>query len=1025
MTRKLLSLLILLGAAIFLPAQSITTAEFSGMALTADERPMPGVTITAVHTPTGTEYTVITRDDGRFNIPGVRVGGPYLVTASLEGFQDEKAADVYLRLGENKQLTFRMKLASDLGEVTVTASDEILSTAKTGAAQNITTEAIENMPSIARNFSDFTRMVPQVNIAENFSDAAYSVGGRNNRYNNVQIDGAVNNDVFGLADSGTPGGQAGTTPISLDAIQEFQVVLAPYDVRQGGFTGGGINAVTRTGSNRLHGSAFFYGRNQSFVGKGADETDYKDFTEKQMGFRLGGPVQKDKIFFFVNAEFTRRSQPNDYVIDDSGNSNDFGGSSVSVADVERFINICKNVYGYDPGSYGLFTSHRDSNKIFGRVDFNLSSAHRMTLRHNFVDGTDDILSRSGGSFTFSKGGYTFLNRTYSTVAQLDSFFGNNMANELRVNFTAIRDKREVPDLFPNVSVGVGGKYLYAGSERYSGANGLDQDIVEITDNFTLFRGAHTIVIGTHNEIFNFSNLFIRDISGTWQFSSLDNFETGKASRYEYSFSTVPGDPMWQARFKVYQLGLYAGDTWTVRPNFNLTFGLRMDIPVFGKIPSANPSVAAQFGIPTDQVPSGNILLSPRMGFNWNIFGDQKTLLRGGAGIFSGRTPYVWISNQFGNTGMEFTRYDIRSGVPKFVADPANQPKGFTGASNEIDLIDQDFKFPQVARFDIALDRELFWGFKGTVEALYTKNIKEVLYQNINLKQTGSDPFDGRPVYKSRINPGLTDVIYLTNTAKGYQYSLSFMLQKPIRSGGYFNFSYTYGQAKDQNSASSSQARSSFQYNHAGWDPNNPALTPSNQDIRHRFALGFSYNLKLIKSAPTNLTIFYNGRSGRPYSTRYYSDVNGDGSVYNDLIYVPRSADEILLQQGTWADLDKYISEDPALDAARGSIIGRNASREPWFNRADFRLLQDIPLPYKEGHKLQFSLDIMNLFNLFNKNWGKYQYVYYRGDSPLDYLGVDTATGKPKFKFSKTGQSHYDVDQLMSRWQMQLGIRYIF
>jgi len=1025
MKKQLLCLLFfsLLPALMF--AQSITTAEFSGTVLSNENLPMPGVTIKAVHVPTGTVFTTITRDDGRFNIPAVRVGGPYTVTASLEGFKDETIDSVFVKLGENKQFTFTLNLANvDLGEVTVVATDDVLSLARTGAAQNVTEAAIDNMPSITRNFSDFARLVPQVNISENFSEAAYSVAGRNNRYNNVQIDGAVNNDVFGLADSGSPGGQAGTTPISLDAIQEFQIVLAPYDVRQGGFTGGGINAITRGGTNSFHGSAFFYYRNQDFVGNGPDDTEYGEFSDKQMGFRLGGPIVKDRVFFFVNGEFTRRGQPVDFVIDDSGSSNDFGGNSVSVADAERFTQIC-NSYGYDPGSYGEVSNNRDSNKFFGRGDININKDHRLTVRFNFVDATNDILSRSGGSFGFGNNGYTFANRTYSLVGQLDSIFAGNFANELRINYTAIRDSRDVPSLFPNVSVGVNGYYLYAGTERYSGANGLDQDIIEITDNVTWFMGKHTLVLGTHNEFFDFGNLFIRDITGTYQFSNLDNFAIGKASRYEYSYSNVAGEPRWWAQFGVAQLGFYVGDTYAIRPNVSLTFGLRMDVPIIGEKPSYNARTEEIFGYRTDEVATGNILWSPRLGFNWDVFQDQKTIVRGGVGIFSGRTPYVWISNQFSNTGIEFTRYDIRSNVPTFVPDPDNQPKGFASASNEVDVMDPDFKFPQVVRTDFGVDRELPYGMKATFELLWSKNLSEVLYQNPNLVKSGNDPIDLRPLYKNRKDSTLTDLIYLTNTDAGYQYSLSFQLQKNFGKGAWINGSYTYGEAKDVNSATSSQARSSFQYNHISGDPNAPYLTASNQDIRHRIALGASYTLNFIPVAPTTLSIFYNGRSGRPYSTRYTNDLNGDGSQYNDCIYVPASADEVIVTGGTWDDLNTYISGDPGLNDARGTVVWRNASYEPWYHRVDFRLLQDVNIPKLEGHKFQFSLDIMNFLNLFNSDWGKYEYVYYRGDSPLTNNGVDAATGKQKIGFNRSNQRRYDMDQLLSRWQMQIGFRYIF
>jgi len=1022
-----IGLLMLLSMPVLVLGQGATTAEFSGIILSSDEMPLPGAEVTAVHVPTGTTYTTISRADGRFNIPAVRVGGPYTVTVTMEGFKTDTANDVYVKLGENKQLSYKLVLANvDLGEVTVVASEAELSTARTGAAHNVSQAAIENMPSISRNFSDFTRLVPQVNISENFSDQAYSVAGKNNRYNNVQIDGAVNNDLFGLADSGSPGGQAGTNPISLDAIQEFQIVIAPYDVRQGGFTGGGINAITRSGTNQWHGSVFYYGRWDALVGKGEDDTPVGEFKEQQYGFRLGGPIMKDKFFFFVNGEITRRSQPNDYLIDDSGNSNDWGGAAVSLADVQRFLDICAG-YGYDPGGYGEYTARRDSNKFFGRADFNINDKHRLTARFNWVDALSDILSRAGNSFSFGNAGYTMENDTYSTVGQLDSVIGDNMANEFRINYTIIRDARATPgDRFPNVSVSVNGYTMVAGTERYSTANSLDQDVLEITDNLSFFLGKHTLVIGTHNEIFDFSNVFIRDNFGTYRFSNLNNFEAGLANRYELSFSNIASEPRWAAEFGVAQLGFYIGDTYQMRPNLNLTFGLRMDVPIIGDEPSYNELVEDVFGIDTREMASGNILWSPRLGFNWDMAGDGKSLLRGGVGVFSGRTPYVWISNQFGNTGIEFTRYYVTgSSVPAFVADPDNQPKGFAVQTSEINVMDKDFLFPQVARINLAYDRELPWGLKGTVEGIFTQNISDVLIQNINLVQTANDAWDRRAYYGGRRSSAFSDVIYLKNTNEGFQYSLSFSLQRRLPNNGFIQGAYNYGGAQDVNSGSSSQARSNFQYNHIGIDANRPSLTASNQDIRHRIGIGVSYVLDLLKKHPTTLTVFYNGRSGRAYSSRFYDDENNDGSLYNDLIYVPRSEDEIILTGGTWADLNAYIEGDEGLSKYRGQIIPRNASYEPWYHRADFRLLQDFSIPGLEGHKLQFSWDIQNFLNLFNSSWGKYQYVYYRGDAPMSYGGVDSATGKPKYAFLKTGTNRYDTDIMLSRWQMQFGIRYIF
>ena len=1037
--RKLCVILCVLLLPALILAQGVTTAAFSGRVTDADGNPLVGVTIVAIHNPTGTIFNGVSRTDGYFNIPAVKVGGPYTVSAIFEGFKRQDIKDIILRLGEDRSLNFRMILETIQEEIMVSAPNPVISQNRTGAAQNVTTAVIESLPSLGRTFGDFARLSPQVDSG----GGGFNAAGRNNRYNNIQIDGAVNNDLFGLSSTGTPGVSA---PISLDAVQEFQIVIAPYDVRQGGFTGGGLNAITRSGTNDFNASLFFFGRNQEFVGDGPDQAAYTDFKDIQYGFRLGGPIIKDKMFFFVNGEIGTRSNPATYVIDDSGNFNDFGGANVSVADAQRFRDILINQYGYDPGGFGAgyMTQEANNSKLFIRVDYNINAKNRLTFRHNYVNGLMDNNPSKASSyvFPFADVFYRLKSKTNSTVVQLNSTLSKNLFNELTLNYTTVRDFREIPnadDPFPQVNVTVSGLYkLTAGTEQYSAANGLDQDIIEITDNVTWFKGKHTFVLGTHNEIFKFSNLYIRNLYGYWEFSSLSNFEIGKPSRYYHDFITADPAEMWQPEFWVKQLGAYVGDTWAVLPNLNLTLGARVDVPIITDIPTANPNTVAVFDIKTDQVASGNLLFSPRVGFNWDVNKDKKTQVRGGIGIFSGRTPYVWISNQYSNTGMEFTRLDIRNPSFSFVTDPFNQPMGGTGLTSEVDLIDDNFKYPQVLRTNLALDRELPWGIVGTVEFLYTKNLNEILYQNLNIRETGAMGAGNRIMYKRDVSSLFTDVIYLTNTKQGYQYNISVQLQKNFKENSWINLSYTYGQAKDVNSGTSSQASSNFGYNPIRYDPNDPELTWSNFDVRHRLAAAISYTLKLIRKAPTTLGLFYGARSGLPYSTTYnYSDVNGDGASGNDLVFVPTSLDELIIYDGAypvskpytdqnaaWELLNTFINEDPALAAARGTIIERNASRTPWYHGVDARIAQDIPIPGLKGNRLQVTLDIQNVLNLLNHEWGKSWYVSNQNDTPWAYNGIDAATGKAKITFIPRS-THFALSQLGSRWQVQLGLRYTY
>jgi len=1013
--------------------QGVTTAAFNGLVTDVDGNPVVGAAVTAVHTPTGTAYNAVTRMDGRFNIPAVRVGGPYTVTVKMDPFKTQEVTGLTLRLGEDRNLKFQLALETIAEEVTVVASNPIISEGRTGAAQNVSTAIIESMPSIGRSFDDFARLAPQV---DSRGGGAFSTAGRSSRYNDIKIDGAVNNDLFGLGSSGTPGLSA---PISLDAVQEFQLVIAPYDVRQGGFTGSSLNAITRSGTNTFSGSAYYFGRNEDFVGKGFEDKKYGSFSEKQYGFRIGGPIIKDKLFFFVSGEIGDNKMPTTYVIDDSGASNDFGGSAITKADADRFVSILKNKYGYDPGGYGdgykdVIT---DNSKIFVRMDYNISDKHRLTLRHNYVNGSSDRNPSKASNvvFPFADVYYELANKTNSTVAQLNSTLGENLFNELTLNYTTIRDKRNIPDtIFPQVNVTVASGYKFtAGTEQYSGANGLDQDIIELTDNLTWYKGKHTFTIGTHNEFFNFANLYIRNYYGYWEFSSLNNFESGIASRYYHDFITANPKEKWWAEFGVMQLGAYAGDNWSVLPNLTLTLGVRLDVPIINDTPAANPIVEQVYGIKTDQAASGNLLFSPRVGFNWDVFKDKKTQVRGGIGIFSGRTPYVWISNQFSNTGMEFTRLDIKNPGFAFVADPLNQPEAGVGGTSEVDVIDKDFTYPQLLRTNLAVDHELPWGVIGTLEFIYSKNLNEILYQNLNLRKTGVPALGGRVMYARDVNKKFTDVIYLTNSNKGYQYTLSAQFQKSFNRNSWANLTYAYGEAKDVNSGTSSQASSNFAYNPVRFDANDPELTWSNYDVRHRIGAAVSYTFNFLKNAPTAIGIFYGGRSGRPYSTTYnYYDANGDSASGNDLVYVPASINEVVMvdskgntladQNAAWALFNQYIEDDPGLSKYRGQIVPRNSSREPWSHQLDARLAQDIPIPGLKDHRLQITLDVLNVLNLLNKDWGKQYYVSNQNDTPWTLYGID-ASGRQKVNYSK--RDHHSVSNLSSRWQMQLGLRYSF
>ncbi|MCP5047844.1 MAG: TonB-dependent receptor [bacterium] len=1029
----LLMLFFLVPAVIF--SQGSTTGAFSGTVVDVDGNAVLGAEVVIFHVPTGTRSTTLSRGNGQYSVPSVRPGGPYTITVSFTGFKTEKKEGVAVRLGETKIVDFTLQLATvDAGEVVVTASDSVINPYRTGASQNVTQESIEDLPTISRSLGDFTRLSPQI-ISSDETAGAFNVGGRSSRYNNIQIDGAQNNDLFGLGSTGTPGGQSEATVISLEAVQEFQIVMAPYDVRQGGFTGGGVNVITKSGTNNFFGSIFYEARDEKFVGDGPDEFEFNQFTEGVVGASRGGPLIKNKLFFFVNFEYNNRKVPEDFFIDGSGANYDWGNQALA----DRFNNKLSSL-GYDSGGYGEVSNQRKKTNIFARIDWNINDNHRLTLRHSFLDSNFENLSRSSSSsFTMGNGGITYLTESNNTVLQLNSTLSDNIFNELTVNYQTIRDNPTyMGDPFPKIIVRDSNIRFYAGSEEYRHKNQLDQDLIEITNNLTLFKGNHTLVFGTHNEFFKFYNVFIQRAFGKYDFASMDDFEAGNPSRFDRYYS-LTGDPNAPAQFSVSQIGFYVMDEWNVNPSLKLTLGLRADVPLMPDVPNANPAVVAAFGIPTNQNAGGNILWSPRVGFNYAHGKDLQ--IRGGVGIFSGRAPYVWISNQYSNTGTDLGRYRIND-PGFFITDPNGQPTapGSAPAPGDINLIDDGFKFPQVFKTNIAVDKKLPFGFTGTVEFVYSKAVNEIFYQNINIVPTGAtNAFDGRPLMGTQstssgrrygnpnlLNSGFFNVLLLGNTSEGYEWIGSFQLQKEWGRGNMINASYAYGEAKEMFGGTSSRAISNWGYNNVSGNPNEPDLSWSTYDPGHSVKIALTKKFRFFRTAATTFSLFYNGRSGRRYSTLFYNDVNGDGRA-NDLAYIPAAEGEFIITRGTWDDVNTYISNDPALDAARGSIIGRNASRDPWFHGMDVKLSQEIPIPGMKGHRLSLYVTVKNFLNMLNKDWGIYRYVNF-DDTPFTFTGYDSTTGKPTIQFwgrTTDADARYTINQLLSRWQALFGIKYRF
>ena len=1034
--------------------QGITTSSINGTITSDEGEILPGSIIIAIHEPSGTKYATTSGTSGSFNLPSLKVGGPYIIKISLLGYQEKKDSSIYLDLGEDLNLNVKLtRTSTNLNQVVISGkADNTFNSSRTGSNTNISATQIQMLPSVSRSLTDYMRLTPQANN----NSGGLSYAGANNRYNNFSIDGSVNNDVFGLSSSGTNGGTAGTQPISLDAIQTINVAISPYDVKQGGFTGAGINAVTKSGTNTVMGDAYYFFNNQNLAGKTPTNdpkvvrTKLSNFSSSQMGLSVGGPILKDKLFFFFNGEMTNRLDPSSYNVG--------AGSNIPDSIAENIKNILLEKTGgtYDGGGYGPYTNKTTSQKFFARIDWNINTNNKLTIRNNYVQASEDNLSRSVNSLVFNDGGYTLKSKTNNTVVELDSRFSNKLANELRIGYTTVRDNRVLMGQpFPSVSITINAQeHVSLGSEKSSEANSLDQNISTLSDNLSIYLNKNKITIGTEDELYHFKNLFIQDNFGYYVYGSYDAFthvihsdsaqvHDWDCANYTYYYSTLKDQPRWAAQFKAMQLGFYAQDEISMIKNVKITIGVRVDVPVFPDKPTENKAFDTdtnftKYGVATNQMPKSTPLLSPRIGFNWDVNGEHKTQIRGGTGIFTGRIPFVWLSNQFSNTGTEIARIvDLYKQVA-FNPDPYNQAitldsLHMPNATTEVDVVAKNFKFAQNFRTNLAVDQKLPYGIKVTLEGIYTKVLNDIAYQDITLNPTiplsSTDP---RPVYpysNPRIESTLyTHVMYLTNTNKGYSYTLTARVEKEFTFGLGLTGAYTYGQAYSISDGTASVALSNWQNNYQYNSPNTPEQGISVYALKNRFVGVLTYKIKYIKHCITTLGLFYNGQSGAPFSYCYYGDLNNDGNQYNDLMFVPSKASDINLAATSslsaaeqWKELNDFIENDKYLKTRRGKYAERNGARAPFENHLDFRIAQDYYINVAgKKNTLEVNFDILNFTNLLNSKWGRSYYISYSQDNLVTYV---PASGT--YNFATPKSTPWQISDLASRWLGQIGVKYIF
>jgi len=1122
MRKRLLILFISLFATYIASAQ-VTSSSITGVVKDSKGETLPGATIKATHEPSGTTYSTVTNINGRFTLPGTRIGGPYTIVVSYIGYNAVTYSGIDLKLGEPYLLAATMTQGGTaLKEVTVVGGKQI-NVARAGESTNISSRMLTTLPSINRSITDFTRLSPLAN--------GTSFGGRDSRLNNTQIDGASLNNSFGLSTDPLPGGGGIGQPISIEAFDELSVNVAPVDVRQSGFTGAGIYAVTKSGTNTFSGSAYTYYKDQRFNGTNIGDNDisatFAKASTKTYGFTLGGPIIKNKLFFFTNYENTKSTSPG-IAFSPTGGSGTGTVAITPVGDLQAVSNYLATNYGYSTGGYDNFPAFAPTAVNFlAKVDWNINDKNKLTLKYSNLSATSDVqingtsipstptfsvVGKAGTisslpnaryslqSIAFQNSNYGFINKVRTYTAELNSSISSSMSNQILLAVTQTDSKRTFPggDSFPTIDIfnGAGSNYITAGNDPFTLNNDVINNTTTITDNFTLYAGKHTITAGGNYEYQYVGNQFMQGAAGYYAYNTLNDFLNNAAPAvFTYTYSLTPGVPApYSASLKIGTLSFYGQDEVGLSDNFKLTYGIRADKPIYLEDPEENPQVSAlQFqdknGNPvsysTGKWPKTGWLFSPRAGFRWVASNDKTLIVRGGMGIFTGRLPYVYLTNMPTNSGM----YQFSSNITapaslatvKLVRDPstiaAQFPANFpliagTGVSSGTVVIDPNFRFPQVFRTNVALEKQFGDGYNLTLEALLTKDINAIRYTNVNLKAATGETAEGDlsrerylgvatsaanaangiyslPATTDRlIYPTLGNIYLLTNTSQGYSEAFSAQISKRYANGFYGSVAYTYTVAKDVNANLGSTAASTYAGNPNIGTSNEVELGNSTFFTPHKIIADASYTINYLKHGATTFGLFYQGSYGNVLSYTINGDLNGDSNNATDLMYIPKNVNDLTFSQYTQAvngvtytytpaqqaaALDQFINASPYLKAHRGQFAERNAAFSPWYNRVDFNFLQDIYIMSgKTKHTLEFSAVIINLPNLLNKYWGIQQNAL--TTSPLTFVGYNLPGTA-----ANTNVPYYNLRQVNGKlvntpfidatsgttWSMLLGLKYKF
>ena len=1108
MRAKILSLFTILTVVVTFTYGQVTSSSITGSVRGDDNKALEGATIVAVHQPSGTRYSSVSGKGGFYTILNVRVGGPYLVTVTYSGFKKYEEQDVYASLGNaaNVDVVMKSDAVQLQGVVIKGAQNPIMNSKANGASVTLGKNVIGVTPTIGRTVNDIVRY--------NAYGNGRSFAAQDSRFNNFTIDGSVFNNGFGLGSQAQAGGRTGSTAISLDALEELQVNITPYDIKQSGFVGANLNAVTRSGTNDVSGSAYRFWSNRDLAGSKANSSVANvpkvPFSSATNGFRVGGPIIKNKLFYFINGEFVKSEKPAlDWVANKTGATGNV--SRTTEADLLDLKAFMKEKFNWDMGAIDNFNNVSSSNKLIARIDYNISDKHKLTVRYSHHNSQSDaLISNSNSGSTAGNGnrnnlatalsgqntGYIIMDNTRSAVAELTSSLKKNVSNQFLVTFNKqIEDRKYRTDMFPTVDILKDNvTYTTIGFDPFTPDNKLNYQTFNVTNNTTFIRGNHNITVGASFEAFKSNNLFFYGSNGVWVFNSIADFKTAATAylanpnlttspvainRFNYRYTLLPdGKKPWQT-FKNDILSAYIQDEFKASKTFRMNYGIRFDYLAIPNTASdySNSYVKGQnFFMPDGNplqidmgtMPKSRLYVSPRFGFNWDVKGNRKTQIRGGSGLFLSRMPYVLLSNQLGNNGVNIGLMNV-TGTAAAAYPFTLNPTIYKPTTTDVTLLrgynlnygEQDLKFPMNWKTNIAIDQKLaiFGGVYGTLELIYNKNLYALHYIDANLKgpsgtfTAGGDRRDifpalglsGTAANTARYhNPGIGNAYVLTNNNVGHSFTFTTKLEKPITRNWGGMFGYNYGRAYDLSSVGSTVNANTpsiygQNYLRAGYSDN---------DLRHRFVGFLSYKLNYGQKMGGGTTFSFGmvSASGGKISYTTSNDMNGDGQSFNDLIFVPSSTMTTLFQTRTVsgktftgdeqaAAFEKYIQNHPYLSTRRGQFAERNGGQYPWLTRFDFSAEQDFFVRSGKAGKpntIRLRVDIINAGNLVNNYFGV-GYVS-TTNSPLSYFGR-TANGQPIYQLATQvapdGSTILLKDAFLKSktlddvYQIQFGIRYIF